>query len=62
VIDVLHGRFTYVLSALLMAGLSDEMKKRLDGVLSPMGDVSRIITVRQLADLLAYLQSLETVR
>lgn len=41
---------------------SDEVKKHLEGVLSPMGDFSRTITVRQLADLLAYLQSLETVR
>ncbi len=41
---------------------SDEIKKHLEGVLSPMGDFSRIITVRQLADLLAYLRSLETVR
>jgi len=41
---------------------SDELKKRLEGVLSPMGDFSRIMTVRQLADLLAYLQSLEAVR
>ena len=40
----------------------DEIKTRLEGVLSPMGDFSRIMTVRQLADLLAYLQSLEAVR
>lgn len=38
---------------------SDEVKKRLEGMLlSPMGDFSRTITVRQLADLLAYLASL----
>ena len=41
---------------------SDEVKKHLEGVLSPMGDFSRVMTVRQLADLLAYLQSLEAVR
>ena len=41
---------------------SDEVKKRLDSVLSPMGDFSNAITVRQLADLLAYLQSLEPAR
>jgi hypothetical protein len=41
---------------------SDEIKKQLEGVLSPMGDFSRTMTVRQLADLLAYLQSLEAVR
>lgn len=41
---------------------SDEIKTHLEGGLSPMGDFSRIMTVRQLADLLAYLQSLEAVR
>ena len=41
---------------------SDEIKKQLEGVLSPMGDFSRTMTVRQLADLLPYLQSLEAVR
>ena len=41
---------------------SDEVKKHLESVLSPMGDFSRVMTVRQLADLLAYLQSLETAR
>lgn len=39
---------------------SDEVKKRLEGMLlSPMPDFSRTITVKQLADLLAYLRSLE---
>jgi len=37
---------------------SDEVKERLGGALSPMGDFSGVMTVRQLADLLAYLQSL----
>jgi mono/diheme cytochrome c family protein len=37
---------------------SDEIKNRVEGGLSPMPDFSRIMTVRQLADLLAYLQSL----
>ena len=41
---------------------SDEVKKHLEGGLSPMPDFSRVMTVRQLADLLAYLQSLEAVR
>ena len=36
----------------------DELKQRLAGeVVSPMGDFSRAITVRQLVDLVAYLQS-----
>lgn len=40
--------------------VSDDVKKRLEGtLLSPMGDFSRTITVRQLADLLAYLSSLQ---
>jgi mono/diheme cytochrome c family protein len=39
---------------------SDEVKKRLEGMLlSPMPDFSRAMTVRQLADLLAYLTSIE---
>ena len=39
---------------------SDELKTRLDGDLSPMPDFSRIMTIRQLADLIAYLGSIET--
>jgi mono/diheme cytochrome c family protein len=39
---------------------SPEVKNRLEGMqLSPMGDFSRAMTVRQLADLLAYLTALE---
>jgi mono/diheme cytochrome c family protein len=42
---------------------SDEVKKQLETMLlSPMGDFSRAMTVRQLADLLAYLTSLEKVK
>ena len=44
---------------------SAAVKKRLrgfQGILSPMGDYSRVMTVRQLADLLVYLQALETVK
>jgi hypothetical protein len=37
---------------------SDDVKKKLEGTLSPMGDFSRVITVGQLADLIAYLRSL----
>jgi hypothetical protein len=37
---------------------SDEVKKRLEGMmLSPMPDLSHTITVKQLADLMAYLTS-----
>lgn len=42
---------------------SDAVKTRLENVLlSPMGDFSRAMTVRQLADLLAYLASLDTAK
>lgn len=42
---------------------SDEVKTRLENVLlSPMGDFSRTMTVRQLADLLAYLTSLDQAK
>jgi hypothetical protein len=40
---------------------SDDVKKRLEGMLlSPMGDFTRSMTIRQLADLVSYLTSLET--
>jgi hypothetical protein len=40
---------------------SDDVKKRLEGMLlSPMGDFTGSMTIRQLADLVAYLTSLET--
>jgi hypothetical protein len=39
---------------------SPDVKKHLEGMLlSPMGDFSRAMTVRQLADLMAYLTALE---
>ncbi len=38
---------------------SEELKARLEGVLSPMGDFSEAMTVRQLVDLLAYVRSVE---
>lgn len=41
---------------------SDAIRARGESALSPMPDFSRVMTVRQLADLLAYLQSLDTVR
>jgi mono/diheme cytochrome c family protein len=37
---------------------SDTVKAQIEGVLSPMGDYSHAMTVRQLLDLLAYLDSL----
>ncbi len=42
----------------LSVNTSDEVKVRLAGVLSPMGDYSRAMTVRQLVDLIAYLAAL----
>jgi hypothetical protein len=42
--------------------ISDDVKRSLAGtLLSPMGDFSRTITIRQLADLIAYLSSLRAV-
>ena len=38
--------------------ISPDLKARLEGVLSPMGDFSQAMTVRQLSDLVAYLRSL----
>jgi mono/diheme cytochrome c family protein len=40
--------------------ISDDVKKRLESMLlSPMGDFTGSMTIRQLADLVAYLRSLE---
>lgn len=41
----------------LSVNTSDEVKARLAGVLSPMGDYGRAMTVRQLLDLVAYLEA-----
>ena len=43
-------------SHIISSGISAETKDRLTGVLSPMGDFSSIMTVRQLTDLVAYLR------
>jgi hypothetical protein len=40
--------------------MSDAVRARLHGTLSPMGDYSRVMTVRQLVDIYAYLASLNT--
>ncbi len=37
---------------------SDDVKATLEGVLSPMGDYSHAMTVRQLLDVMAYLESI----
>lgn len=39
--------------------IAPDVRARLAGRLSPMGDYTDVLTVRQLADLVAYLQSLE---
>lgn len=41
----------------ISSGTSPEVKARLEGALSPMGDFSQAMTVRQLADLVEYLRS-----
>jgi hypothetical protein len=38
---------------------SAEVRTRVEGVLSPMSDFSRVMTVRQLVDLHAYLRSVK---
>lgn len=39
--------------------ISEEVARQGEGQLSPMGDITEILTVRQLIDLVAYLQSLD---
>jgi hypothetical protein len=43
----------------ISVNISEELRTRLEGVLSPMGDFSRAMTVRQLVDLHAYLRSVK---
>jgi len=45
----------------ISTGVSDELKARLSegGTLSPMGDFSRAMTVRQLIDVVTYLRSID---
>jgi hypothetical protein len=43
----------------ISTNIGDEMRARLSGVLSPMGDFSRVMTVRQLVDLHAYIRSVK---
>ena len=43
----------------ISVNISEELRARLEGALSPMGDFSRAMTVRQLVDLHAYLRSLK---
>ena len=43
----------------LSPGLDDVVRGQLSGVLSPMGDFSQVMTVRQLVDLHAYLRSVK---
>jgi hypothetical protein len=39
--------------------ISPEVRANIEGVLSPMGDFSRVMTVRQMVDLHAYLRSVK---
>lgn len=43
----------------ISVNISEELRARLEGVLSPMGDFSRAMTVRQLVDVHAYLRSVK---
>jgi hypothetical protein len=42
----------------ISSATSEELQSQLEGVLSPMGDFSHVMTVRQLVDLYAYLHSI----
>jgi mono/diheme cytochrome c family protein len=46
-------------SHVLSPNLSPEVRANIEGVLSPMGDFSRVMTVRQMVDLHAYLRSVK---
>jgi hypothetical protein len=39
--------------------ISPEVRARIEGVLSPMGDFGRVMTVRQMVDLHAYVRSVK---
>jgi hypothetical protein len=39
--------------------ISSEVRANIEGVLSPMGDFSRVMTVRQMIDLHAYVRSIK---
>jgi hypothetical protein len=66
-IDARLGRrdVSYLLTALvspsheLSPDIGEDVRAQLAGSLSPMGDFSRAMTVRQLADLHAYIRSLQ---
>jgi hypothetical protein len=54
---------SYLLTAIvspsheLSPNMSEDVRSNLEGVLSPMGDFSRVMTVRQLVDLSAFVRS-----
>jgi hypothetical protein len=43
----------------ISSNISPEVRANIEGVLSPMGDFSRVMTVRQMVDLYAYLRSMQ---
>ncbi len=43
----------------LSPNIGPEVRANVEGVLSPMGDFSRVMTVRQMVDLYAYLRSVK---
>lgn len=45
-------------SHVISADVSDSVRAHLEGVLSPMGDFSQVMTVRQLVDVHAYIRSM----
>ncbi len=59
-----HRDISYLLASIMTPShavslrISDDVRSALEGVLSPMGDFSRAMTVRQLVDVHAYVRSL----
>jgi hypothetical protein len=62
--EVARRDISYLLASILTPShaislnISDEVRGRLEGVLSPMGDFSQVMTVRQLVDVHAYIRSI----
>jgi hypothetical protein len=62
--EVARRDISYLLASILTPShaislnISDEVRGRLEGVLSPMGDFSHVMTVRQLVDVHAYIRSI----
>jgi len=62
--EVARQDISYLLASIMTPShaislrIADEVRDQLEGVLSPMGDFSRAMTVRQLIDIHAYIRSI----